>query len=118
MSSSSFSDIYQGSFDGKLVALKSLRVHEQDRAKILKVSYTLCTSDIRAHGLFDQAFCEEASTWRSLQHANIVHFLGVSKVFEVCIVSLWMSNGTVPKYLQTYPTTNRITIVRNCSSTH
>ena len=38
---------------------------------------------------------------------------GVAPVlFEFCIVSKWMSNGDMMKYIQKYPAVNRLELVR------
>ena len=48
----------------------------------------------------------ELGIWRRLKHDNIVPFLGISYGFgmegSMSLVSLWMPNGSLHKFLATY----------------
>ncbi|KAJ7834985.1 kinase-like domain-containing protein [Mycena olivaceomarginata] len=47
-------------------------------------------------------FCREALVWQNLQHPFILPFLGIDRETfpsALCLVSPWMSNGTVLEYL-------------------
>lgn len=50
--------------------------------------------------------------WKSLQHRNVVRFLGVSTVMDLCLISEWMTNGTVTEFLSTHPSADRVSLVR------
>ncbi|EIN12091.1 kinase-like protein, partial [Punctularia strigosozonata HHB-11173 SS5] len=81
-----FADIFSGLYDGCLVALKRIRVfltsgHQQELKMVL---------------------CQEALAWRQLKHPRVVPFLGVdgdSHAPALCMVSPWMSQGSLLKYL-------------------
>lgn len=49
--------------------------------------------------------------WKSLRHINLVPFLGVSKLFRICLVSEWMPNGTVTEYVKQTLTVDRVQLV-------
>lgn len=51
--------------------------------------------------------------WKSLQHPNIVRFLGATTTMNLGIISEWMSNGTVTAFLSAHPDADRISLVRN-----
>ncbi|TFK43199.1 hypothetical protein BDQ12DRAFT_168524 [Crucibulum laeve] len=79
-----FADIYRGSYRGKDVALKRIRIF-QDRQKIHK------------------NFCREALIWRHLRHPHVLPFIGVdSSTFQpfLCMISPWMQHGTIMKHLE------------------
>ncbi|KAK0188947.1 hypothetical protein F5146DRAFT_1140510 [Armillaria mellea] len=81
-----FGDVFRASYKGQAVALKRMRIFQRDPN----------LPSIR------RRFCQEALTWQSLKHAYIVPFLGiVAEGFPtaLCLVSPWMRNGTVLKYL-------------------
>ncbi|KAK0217921.1 kinase-like domain-containing protein [Armillaria fumosa] len=81
-----FGDVFRASYNGQVVALKRMRIFQRDPN----------LPSIR------RRFCQEALTWQSLKHAYIVPFLGiVAEEFPtaLCMVSPWMRNGTVLKYL-------------------
>ncbi|KAK0238894.1 hypothetical protein EDD85DRAFT_524112 [Armillaria nabsnona] len=81
-----FGDVFRASYNGQAVALKRMRIFQRDPN----------LPSIR------RRFCQEALTWQSLKHAYIVPFLGiVAEEFPtaLCLVSPWMRNGTVLKYL-------------------
>lgn len=100
-----FGDIFPASHQGNPVALKRLRIFTGDptttqRTRIVSVnlippSYLLMT--------VAQKFCREALIWEGLHHPFILPFLGIdSETFPsaLCMVSPWMRNGTVLKYLE------------------
>ncbi len=66
--------------------------------------------------IFDiyQQFCQEALVWKQLNHPNVLAFLGVNmELFapRFCLVSPWMSNGTLLDYLEKNPEHNRMKAV-------
>ncbi|KAF8215606.1 kinase-like domain-containing protein, partial [Mycena galopus ATCC 62051] len=88
-----FGDIYQASYNGKTVALKRIRTLHRDAEQ----------RRIRLQ------FCREALVWQHLQHPFILPFIGIdSETFasSLCMVSPWMENGTVLKYLNDHGRAN------------
>lgn len=59
-----------------------------------------------------QPFKEEAATWRYLKHPNLAPFLGVTTARQACLVSVWISGGSIAAYLKQTPTANRTQLVR------
>ncbi len=91
-----FADIFRATLNGKDVALKRLRS--------LQIAKRSLRSDSNGRIVGDscpaevKAFCREAITWRQLKHPHILSFMGVDcSTFSpnVCMVSPWMSNGTI-----------------------
>ncbi|KAJ7231344.1 kinase-like domain-containing protein [Mycena rebaudengoi] len=82
-----FGDIYRASYNGKTVALKQMRSFQRG-------------SDLRR---IRSKFCREALIWQHLKHPCILPMLGIdqeSLPSSLCMVSPWMENGTVLKYLE------------------
>ncbi|KAG6910301.1 hypothetical protein DXG01_011698 [Tephrocybe rancida] len=81
VSGGGFADIYRAMYRGQEVALKHLRVRQdQDSQRIRR------------------AFGREALVWQQLKHPNVLPFLGIdSEVFpaSLCMVSPWMRHGTI-----------------------
>jgi len=93
-----FGDVWKGIIRGESVAIKVLRIYDEiDVEKHLK------------------EFTKEAIVWRQLSHCNILPFYGVYHVENnsptVCLVSPWMENGSLPKFLSRFPNTDRISLV-------
>jgi serine/threonine protein kinase len=104
-----FSDFYRGSFRGQAVALRRLRLSEDDRERLLKVRLPLTQSSTRPlTPSYAQTFCKEALLWRHLHHPNVVPVLGVDKdTFAstgfVAAVSPWMERGNILQYSERNP---------------
>ncbi|KAJ7238886.1 kinase-like domain-containing protein [Mycena rebaudengoi] len=82
-----FGDIYRASYGGKTVALKHMRTFYRG-------------SELRRIRL---KFCREALIWQHLKHLYILPLLGIDRETfpsSLCMVSPWMENGTVLKYLE------------------
>ncbi|KAL0577836.1 hypothetical protein V5O48_004164, partial [Marasmius crinis-equi] len=97
-----FSDIYKGNHRGKVVCLKLLRTftfedQNQTRSNIDKL-------------------CGEALLWTQLDHPNVLPFYGVNtELFgrlSFCLVSPWMSNGSVTQYLASNPGHDKLRVIR------
>ncbi|KLO15815.1 kinase-like protein [Schizopora paradoxa] len=91
-----FADIFEGEYRDKAVALKVLRVYGRDNVrKVMK------------------SFCKEAVFWRCLKHSNVVPFLGVicSEMLSLCMVSAWMKNGNMARFLKANPHANRLELL-------
>ncbi|KAF9779311.1 CNH domain-containing protein [Thelephora terrestris] len=89
VASGGFSDVWEGTYDGKKVCIKRLRITQQTRQVI------------------EKAFCKEAVMWKRLKHPNIVGFIGVMRN-PLRLVSEWMPKGTLTEYLSENPGANRI----------
>ncbi|KAF8150318.1 kinase-like domain-containing protein [Mycena galopus ATCC 62051] len=85
-----FADIFLALYGNQRVALKRMRPFVRDSN----------LSRVRLK------FCREALLWKDLHHPNILPFLGIdSDSFGpsfLCMVSPWMKDGTVIKYLETH----------------
>ncbi|TFK48834.1 kinase-like protein [Heliocybe sulcata] len=84
-----FADVYRAELNGHTVALKKLRVFSSDM-----------TDQGRAKM---KMLCREAMIWQHLEHPNILQFLGIDcdlYAGQWCLVSLWMENGTIMRYLK------------------
>lgn len=103
VSATAFSDVYRAELNGRVVALKALRVHSDDLDRVTKV-HALSFSRLDVQLKREQVFYQEAISWDMLRHPYIVPFLGVSRVYRVCLVSQWMSGGTITSYLSGQPT--------------
>lgn len=93
-------DIFKGTLDGKLVALKVLRTFQQ---------YDAHTKD-----LLQKKFHREAMMWRQLSHPNIFPFLGVcDHLFDKrpCMVSPWSYHGNVMEFLEKNPNHDRLKLL-------
>ncbi|KAG7087911.1 hypothetical protein E1B28_011960 [Marasmius oreades] len=88
-----FGDVYRSMYNGKPVALKMLRMfqNQAERSKIYK------------------RFCKEASIWQGLKHEFVLPLLGIdAENFprQPCMVSPWMMNGTLVQFLRKNPRSN------------
>ncbi|EIN08812.1 kinase-like protein [Punctularia strigosozonata HHB-11173 SS5] len=88
-------DIFQGSYKGKMVALKRLRtfMHDADRNAI------------------HQALGHEAAIWRQLQHSHVLPFLGIdAHTFapHYALVSPWMKHGNLVEYIKSNAATSTV----------
>jgi serine/threonine protein kinase len=61
-----------------------------------------------------QSFRCEAITWKYLRHDHIVPFIEISDVFDVCLVSAWMPEGSLRRFLRHHPEANRLPHVSFC----
>ncbi|KAF7368900.1 Kinase-like protein [Mycena venus] len=78
-----FGDIFQAQYQGKVVALKRLRLFQAESDESVRIR---------------QKFRREALIWKNLDHDYVLPFLGVdSETFPgfLCIVSPWMSKGAL-----------------------
>ncbi|KAJ7113438.1 kinase-like domain-containing protein [Mycena epipterygia] len=78
-----FGDIWKGLLRGQSVSVKVMRLFEDsDVTAVLK------------------EFGREAVIWRQLCHPNLLPFFGVYYLdTRLCLVSLWMENGNILKFL-------------------
>jgi len=94
-----FGEISQGKLNGRIVAVKKLKVGSRTPQQCLK------------------DLCNEAVVWRHARHQNCLPFYGVYVLNEgslntaSCLVSPWMANGHVRHYLQANPLTDRLPLI-------
>jgi len=80
-------DLWKGDFNGRTVAVKSLRICDGSR-------------DLKRQ---DDILRREAVLWRQLSHPNLVPLLGLSDLGEgalSALVSPWLENGNIKQYLR------------------
>ncbi|KAJ6589746.1 kinase-like domain-containing protein [Mycena capillaripes] len=80
-----FGDVFKAMYQGKPVALKHMRMFQGTDQRHMR-----------------RKFCREALVWQRLRHPYIVPLIGIdteSFPSSLCMVSPWMKNGTVIKYL-------------------
>jgi serine/threonine protein kinase len=109
--SGGFADVYQATYQGRAVVIKSLRLDSGDLTKLKKVSPCDCIST-STELTSTKLFYREVLYWRPLSHANVVPFLGAAafpKPFS--LVSPWMENGNINQFLRVHPTENRMFFV-------
>ncbi|KAJ7495404.1 kinase-like domain-containing protein [Mycena latifolia] len=85
-------------YQGRPVALKHMRMFQSTDQR-----------DMR------RKFCREALVWQRLRHLYIVPLIGIdteSFPSSLCMVSPWMKNGTVIKYLSGIGKSNRQATIR------
>lgn len=100
-------NIYRGICKGQSVCLKTARVSARS-VKTLDIA-----RELRIHA-------GELIIWAHLSHQNILPFLGIFfpsvDVHRVALVSPWMENGGILNYLNNFPDTPRIPLLRDIIS--
>ena len=60
-----------------------------------------------------QRYCKEVIVWKRAVHENILAIEGVARdLFQFSMVSRWMENGDLLKYVKANPGVNRLDLVR------
>ena len=106
VASGGFADIRTGTYLGALVAVKTMRVSEQDGfMKIRKVSiygHSISYPDPILTAVRQQ-FCKEVVLWNTLSHPNVLKLVGVQGDMEkgqFITISEWMAHGNVMQYIK------------------
>jgi len=102
-----FGDVYRGRWIDE-------RAGESPQPDVvIKVLRSTGSIDTRTFKKDLKAVRRELAVWQSLQHQNVVPFVGVALISGVLpsIISAWMCNGTLRSYLQIHPTTSRIPLL-------
>jgi serine/threonine protein kinase len=112
-----FGDVWKGRFRDHFVAMKVLKVYvTSDINDLMKVSSNVWLLVETADNEYSQKFSCEAVIWRQLLHPNILPFYGVYHLpntgLKVCLVSPWMDNGNIRRFLRQFPETDRVRLVR------
>ena len=115
--SGGFADVRTGTYMETLVAVKTMRVTEQDDTqKIRKVSINYlfsATWDVILTAPHQQ-FCKEVVLWNTLSHPNVLKLVGVYGDMDkgqFITVSEWMAHGNVMEYIGNNHV-NRLELVR------
>ncbi|KAJ7170996.1 kinase-like domain-containing protein [Mycena filopes] len=80
--SGTFGDVFTADHQGKIVALKRLRIFSAENEE----------------NPTQQKFCREALIWKNLDHDHVLPFIGVDlETFPgyICMLSPWMANGAL-----------------------
>ncbi|KAI4320930.1 hypothetical protein MLD38_034362 [Melastoma candidum] len=93
IASGSHGDLYKGTFCGQDVAIKALRAENLNKAML-------------------QEFAQEVYILRKIRHKNVVSFIGAcTKPPRLCIVTEYMSGGSVFYFLQRQKTVLELSTV-------
>ncbi|KIY67253.1 kinase-like protein [Cylindrobasidium torrendii FP15055 ss-10] len=96
-----FSDVWRALWNQKRVAVKVLRCFGTSATERDRV-WKSCK--------------KEAIVWRQLHHDNILPLLGVNSTFSpgtFCLVSPWLGNGNIMRFIETYPAYPRINAIHD-----
>jgi len=90
------SEIWRGGgYNDEVVAIKILKVPGDDNTRKTK-----------------SRFCKEVALMKQVKHDNILPFYGVSTtISDFCLVFPWYENGSIMKYLEKKPDTNRFDLL-------
>ncbi|KAG2017855.1 TKL/TKL-ccin protein kinase [Coprinopsis cinerea AmutBmut pab1-1] len=101
IASGHFGEVYKGYFEGKVVALKLIKMYERTKASVIT-----------------KAVLHEVVIWCQLVHRNVLPFLGIHESEEgwISLVSPWMRHGSLPRYLSQKPNANRLLLISDVAS--
>ena len=107
-----FANVSRGTYEGRQVAIKVVRVYVTSDLDIIRsVCFTYTTTPAWINGL--QRFCREGVAWKHLRHPNILPLLGVTlNEFRFGLVSEWMENGNINEFIERHGHVNRAEFVR------
>ena len=108
-----FADVWEGVHCRRKVCIKVLRVtlsHGHTLTKVRTDPGIPCFEFTDERLWVPQPFIKEVIVWKRLRHPNVVSFIGVTTE-PLQIVSEWMPNGTLPKYVVKNPGADRIGLV-------
>ncbi|KAH7916617.1 kinase-like domain-containing protein, partial [Hygrophoropsis aurantiaca] len=95
-----FGEVFQARMQGRLVAIKKLKIRQNDANEMLK-----------------KTFAYEVIVWWHIRHPNCLPLLGVhQREGNSYMVSLWMENGTLNSYITRHPETDRNSFVLDVAS--
>jgi len=116
LGSGGFGDVKLGTYEGRPVAVKIMRVSAKDFGKIRKVSINVgCPSAFST--ILPQQFYKEVILWSTLSHPNVLGLVGAqedTKKRQLVIVSERMVYGNIMKYINENHT-NRLALVCDLS---
>jgi serine/threonine protein kinase len=108
-----FGAIWLGDVNGQAVSIKVMRIYSvTEKDKFVKVLFYLLGLTYLCVTCASQEFCREAVLWRQLHHPNVLPFYGVchweDDLSRICLVSPWMSNGNILRYLKHFQDADRL----------
>ncbi|TFK20897.1 kinase-like protein [Coprinopsis marcescibilis] len=104
-SGGAFSDVHQGCFEGRTVAIKTFRNFSSTKYDAFKARLLF----------YLRAYRSEPIIWSQLHHPNILPFYGI----YICpherfsLLSPWMDNSDVMDYLEKEPNVNRQELIHD-----
>ena len=103
-----FATVRKGIWNGLLVAVKMMTSETSQQVIRLWFSFPLTELILVSQMLF-----REIQIWSTLSHDNVLPFYGASLATNApFIVSRYMKNGNLPKYLRQQPSANRVQLAR------
>jgi len=118
--SGGFADIWKARNDnGQIFAIKHFRTYEVDDLRHVKKVLRVCHSVGQYFSLesLSQKYCRKVAIGRRIRHENILSIEGAAPdLFEFCMVSKWMDNGNMLKYVRTYTQVDRASLVSSFAS--
>jgi serine/threonine protein kinase len=95
-------NIYRGSFCGRAVAVKRLRVRLDENVHKARVFLRAMTQYL-INGPCVQSLLRETVMWKNIRHEHLVPFIGIYAADQnpqsFVVVSPWMDNGTLRDYI-------------------
>ena len=100
---------------GREVAVKTLRISTTTDLQALTYVSLWCFAPraiINMLTMTVQRFCKEFVLWNALQHPNVLPLIGVRMTdTEFTMVSEWMPNGSINRYVKERQDVNRFELV-------
>ena len=111
--SGGFADVSRSTYEGRQVAVKVVRMYATDDLDVIRsVSAPSGSTVTRVWMNILQRFCREAVAWKHLRHPNILPLLGVTVGEQrFAMVSEWMENGNINKFIKRNRHANRAELV-------
>lgn len=110
VASGAVADTYEGTFDGRKVCIKRVRVYSNgDPRGIQGVRYPFLPFPFTTLKGAPK-FLQEVVMWKHMKHMNIVPFWGATTA-PLQFVSEWMSNGNITEYIKKHPGADRLRLV-------
>ena len=108
-----FADVYKATYKGQCVVAKALKTTSVENLdNVHKVSGVIFCSIVHTLTPDFQRFAKEVVGWKWLRHENILPFVGVTSIpSSFSMVSAWMENGDIMRFLRTTPNQNPFTLV-------
>ena len=108
-----FADVYRATYKGQPVVAKVLKTTPMDNLeKVHEVSGVVYA---QSHDMLTphfQRIVKEVVGWKWLHHENVLPFVGVTSIpLSFSMVSTWMENGDIMKFLKTTPNQNPFSLV-------